>query len=596
VNANSDSTTVTFEYGVTTAYGTTVTADQSPVTGNTNTAVSKVLTGLASNTTFHYRVVGQNANGTTYGADMTFFTSAPAAPTATTQAATLVVTDGATLNGTVNANNASTTATFEYGLTNAYGTTVTADQSPVSGATNTAVSKAITGLSNNTTYHYRVVALNAQGTTYGSDMTFNTGNAPAAATSAATGVGAGTATLNGTVNANNFTTTVTFEYGTTTSYGTTVTADQSPVIGTDNTPVSKTITGLLPNTTYHYRVKAQGFGTTYGADMTFTTGTSPTATTNAASSVGATTATLNGTVNANNVSTTVIFEYGLNTSYGKVVTADQSPVTGSTNTAVSNSLNSLTPNTTYHYRVKAKTATDTVYGADMTFITGGLAPTATTKAASGVSNTGATLNGTVNAKNDSTTVTFEYGLDTGYGSTVTAVQSPVTGSSNKAVSAPLTGLTSNTTYHYRVKAQNSSGTTYGADMTFFTNPSGPTAATQAASDVSPTSATLNGTVNANNNSTTVTFEYGTDTSYSRTITAAQSPVTGSVDTAVSVNITGLVPNTTYHFRVVGQNSVGTSNGADMTFTTSYTQTPTVTTAKVTKITFNKAISGGTVNR
>jgi phosphodiesterase/alkaline phosphatase D-like protein len=594
VNANSDSTTVTFEYGLTSAYGSAVTADQSPVTGNTNIAVSKVLTDLTANATYHYRVVGQNVNGTTYGADMTFFTAAPSAPTAATNAATLISSSGATLNGMVNANNADTTVTFEYGTTTSYGSTVTADQSPVTGAVAAGVSKAITGLVNNTTYHYRVVAVNAYGTAYGSDMTFSTGNAPAATTNAATGVGASFAALNGTVNANNFTTTVTFEYGTTTSYGSTVTADQSPVIGTDNTAVSKTITGLLPNTTYHYRVKAQGFGTSFGQDMTFTTGSGPSATTNAASSVGSTTATLNGTVNANNLSTTVTFEYGLNTSYGKLVTADQSPVTGSTNTAVSKGLTSLVPNTTYHYRVVASNANDTVHGADMTFTTGSSAPTAATNAATAVSTTGATLNGTVNANSDSTTVTFEYGLDTSYGSTVTAAQSPVTGNSNTAVSAVLTGLTSNTTYHYRVVAQNSSGTTYGADMTFFTDPSGPTATTQAASNVGNTSATLNGTVNANNNQTTVTFEFGPSTAYIRTYTADQNPVTGSSDTAVSFNVTGLTQNTTYHYRVMAQSSSGTTYGADMTFTTNAPK-PTVTTQPASNINATSAALNGLVN-
>ena len=84
--------------------------------------------------------------------------------------------------------------------------------------------------------------------------------------------------------------------------------------------------------------------------------------------------------------------------------------------------------------------------------------------------------------------------------------------------------------------------------------SAPTAVTGTASGETAYEATLNGTVNANGASTTVTFEYGTDTGYGITYTADQSPVSGSTDTAVSVTIYELSPNTTYHYRVVAQNS------------------------------------------
>jgi len=230
----------------------------------------------------------------------------------------------------------------------------------------------------------------------------------------------------------------------------------------------------------------------------------------------------------------------------------------------------------------------------MTFTTNASPPTVTTQAASSINAAGATLNGLVNAKNDSATVTFEYGTTTSYGTTVTADQSPVTGSTDTAVSATITGLAPNTLYHFRVVGQNSAGTSNGADLTFTTDTSLPIVTTQAASNIEPDSATLNGLANANNDSTTVTFEYGLDTNYGSTVTAAQSPVTGSTDTAVSANITGLDPNTMYHFRVVGQNSSGTNNGSDLTFTTLPPRTPTVTTAPVTKVTFHTAKSGGNV--
>lgn len=97
------------------------------------------------------------------------------------------------------------------------------------------------------------------------------------------------------------------------------------------------------------------------------------------------------------------------------------------------------------------------------------APTATTDAANSLTSSGATMNGTVNANSAPTSVTFEYGLTTAYGSTVTALESPVTGTSALAVSYALTGLAANTTYHYRVVATNAGGTTYGDDVTFATS-------------------------------------------------------------------------------------------------------------------------------
>jgi len=142
------------------------------------------------------------------------------------------------------------------------------------------------------------------------------------------------------------------------------------------------------------------------------------------------------------------------------------------------------------------------------------------------------------------------------------------------VGATITGLTAGTTYHFRVKAVNAVGTSYGSDMTFTTEGLAPTATTLDATNKTSTGATLNATVNANMASTTVTFEYGTTTSYGQTITASPNPVTGSTNTNVSAVITGLTAGTTYHFRVKAVNAVGTTYGSDNTFTTLYSPPPT----------------------
>ncbi|MGD9977295.1 MAG: M6 family metalloprotease domain-containing protein [Bacteroidales bacterium] len=101
----------------------------------------------------------------------------------------------------------------------------------------------------------------------------------------------------------------------------------------------------------------------------------------------------------------------------------------------------------------------------------GTAPTATTVAASAIGTTNATLNGEVNANNATTTVTFEWGTTTSFGNTLTASPSSVTGTATTSVSGSLTSLTANTTYYYRVKAVNTSGTTYGSTLNFTTQAS-----------------------------------------------------------------------------------------------------------------------------
>ena len=114
----------------------------------------------------------------------------------------------------------------------------------------------------------------------------------------------------------------------------------------------------------------------------------------------------------------------------------------------------------------------------------------------------------------------------------------------------------------------------------------PAAVTGSASEVTTTGATLGGMVTANAADTTVSFQYGTSTSYTNIAAASPAMVTGNSVTAVTATLSGLNPKTTYHFRVVATNSQGTTNGADATFTTDATGnapgTPIVTTQPITR--------------
>ena len=239
------------------------------------------------------------------------------------------------------------------------------------GTNDVAATVALTALAANTTYHYRLVATNASGTSRGTDGIFTTSSAVGAATSAATSVTLTSATLHGSVNPFGRATTWYFEYGTSTNYGT-KTPIQSAGAGTTATSVSASITGLTTGRTYHFRIVAQNTaGTAHGADLTFSTATVPAAATGAASAMAATTATLNGTVNPNGRPTSWYFEYGTSTAYGST-TASKNAGSGAANVKVSASVSNLASSTTFHFRLVAKSDAGTTHGADQTFATTGV--------------------------------------------------------------------------------------------------------------------------------------------------------------------------------------------------------------------------------
>lgn len=214
--------------------------------------------------------------------------------------------------------------------------------------------------------------------------------------------------------------------------------------------------------------------------------------------------------------------------------------------------------------VKTTTSGDGV-GVDLTITGASLvaAPDVTTSAATNVTATSATLNGSVNPNGTITSAYFEYGTTTSYGST-TPVQSLGAGTSAVAISANLTGLTSGATYHVRAVALTSAGTFFGQDATFTVLAPPPTVTTGTATDVRVHRATLNGTLDPNGADTLYYFEYGPDTDYGSVTPTINAGMTAG---PVSATITGLDGAATVHFRLVGLRGVTTFPGSDAMFTT-----------------------------
>jgi len=148
------------------------------VTSNTGiqghgTASPVIVSGLTNGSGYYFTVTAWNSVGESISSAVSNVVVPYTAPTAVTDAANAVTSSGATLHGLVNANGAGTEVSFEYGTTTNYGSRVTSTLSPLTGTINTSYNVYVAGVAN-TTYHFRVVAVNAAGTTYGMDQTFST--------------------------------------------------------------------------------------------------------------------------------------------------------------------------------------------------------------------------------------------------------------------------------------------------------------------------------------------------------------------------------------------------------------------------------------
>jgi len=475
VNPNGLATTAYFEYGLDTTYGT---QSQSSALGSGSAAlpVTEQISGLAPNTTYHVRLTATNASGITHSEDETFTTADEGVPTVVTGVPSSATQETAVLTGTVNPNGLDTTAWFQYGLSASY-TGTTAAQDAGSGDLAVSTSGSLSGLSGNTTYHYRIVAVNSSGTSIGNDATFLTppNELPTVVTGTAIILSHTSVELVGDINPNGFVSSAYFEYGLNATYGVTtapaVTGTQTNLLGE-----SEIVVGLQPGVTYHFRIDGEDAnGTVYGADQAFTMPPQlpPAAVTGSASNITGTSATVTGSANDEGLFTTAFFEYGTDTNYG----SDSSMFgiqAGTGNVVESATLTGLSTGLTYHYRLVASSAAGTGTGSDMTFTTASTAPSAETGGASNITPTTAIVTGTASDNGLATGVYFEYGTDTSYGET-SGTFNIAAGTGSVAESGTLSGLIPGLTYHYRIAATNSLGTVTGSDASFTTPPAVTTA-------------------------------------------------------------------------------------------------------------------------
>jgi hypothetical protein len=376
INGEGEAAEYSFQYGATPALGTQTEAQ---VAGTGEASVSTQATHLQAGSTYYYRIVGRNENGTNVGLIRSFETP-PAVEELATGPVKEVQTDGATLTGSLNPGGVDAHYYFQWGTTTAYGNTTPSPPGTDTGYGTSIVEAqtGLSGLSSNTTYHYRLVGTNSFGTTYGADETFATAGPPMIRYEPPSGITQHETTIHAQITPDELATVYRFEYGETTAYGSEAPAG-GEAIGSGATPLARsaTLTGLRVGTVYHYRVVAENnAGVTDGPDQTFTTLLAAPIDVTYATGVGATEAVLHAQINPLGNDTHYYFQYGTGDCQSSPSACADSPAppgddigSGSQDTPGEVRLTGLEPGTTYHYRVIATNILGIGEGTERTFTT-----------------------------------------------------------------------------------------------------------------------------------------------------------------------------------------------------------------------------------
>ncbi|HZF48961.1 MAG TPA: MYXO-CTERM sorting domain-containing protein, partial [Polyangiaceae bacterium] len=404
------------------------------------------------------------------------------------------------------------------------------------------------------------------------------------------------------------------------AFGTRSPANGGSSLGSGGSPVSyaQTLSNLAPGTTYYFCAIAENaVGKGFGSVLSFTTLAAPSVTTVAATSVTSTGATLNGSANPKLADATGWFRYGTanpgtcNDSFGTraPVSGGTSLGAGSSAVAYAETLAGLTPGTTYYFCAIAENAVGTGFGAVMSFTTPG-APSVTTEAATMVLSTAAILNASADPNLAAATGWFRYDTadpgtcDDTFGTRAPAASgvSLGAGSNPVAYSEPLAGLMPLTTYYFCAVAENAVGKSFGAVLSFTTS-GAPMVVTKDATDLTSSTATLNGSADPNLSATTAWFRYDTvDPGTCDDAFGTRAPANGGTNVGAGSSpvdyaeaVTGLLPGTTYYFCAIASNQGGGTSFGEVLSMTTEAEAPSVTTSPPTTVEADSAMLNGSAN-
>lgn len=562
-------------------------------------AYYKALNGLTSATTYYYKMYVINPNGTILGDISSFTTPAPnvVLPTLTTFDPISITEDSATIIGKIISQGQNVTITskgFEYKMSSQSNYT----DVPIS-SIGDSMSYVLSGLSASTAYRFRpYVQTTTNGRVYGEEKSFTTMQIPPEfITYAATNVTTNSAKLNGKIFKSDLLIQIYGFYfkeqgG---SYGL---FDISQNINLDTTTtIFYNMTELKPYTLYTYKTFGLGINNSYeGGEISFRTNSIPmSVTSSSATNISVSSAKLNAKLV--NTGAPKVSEKGLLLSSNSNFDVNTSGinkyiVAGDTAGNYSYTVSSLSSNTNYYFRAYAINQLDTIYGSIQTFktlIPLEITPTITALTPDSITNNSAKLKASIayGYTPSLTDIGFEYKADDDINFVVVNLNI----SQLNDMYYNLSALTANTTYQFKAFAINSNGTkTYSEEVEFVTLPVPMTLFTHQPSEITLTSAKLNGEVNSGSELVFFRgFEWRAESEfeYEKIFINTQDPMFNYL-------LSELTPNTNYYFRTFSKTKNGYFYGDSVQFSTlNYTPT-TVSNVTISNIDTNSATFSGSI--